>query len=95
VGVKYLTEGLSGSQCNRLCYVWTFFIAVLYVQVVLSIHLISHTSKCKLHTLWFPTYSVAGLFGVRVVRVTQHFVVVGLAVSLMFMKLTVSVAVSE
>jgi len=67
--------------------------AILHVQVVLSIHLISCTSKCKLHTLWFPAFSVGGLFGVRVVRVTQHFVVVGLAVS--FMKLTVSVAVSE
>jgi len=36
--------------------------AVLYVQVVLNIHLISCTSKCKLHTLWFPASSVGGLF---------------------------------
>ena len=46
--------------------------AVLYEQVVLYIHLISCTSKCRLHTLWFPACSVVGLFGVRVGKVTQH-----------------------
>jgi len=68
--------------------------AVSYVQVVFNIHLISCTSKCKLHTLWFPASSLGGLFCVRVVRVTQHSVVAGLTVCLLFMKLTVSVAVS-
>ena len=41
---------------------WTWFMAVLYVQVVFNVHLISCTSKCKLHTLWFPVSSVGRLF---------------------------------